>query len=226
MAKFYIVPRPRTEFVYEADSAEDAMVDFATGMDTDMNTYFVAVPEDQYEEYCHQEDAKTHERLVKAWMKSTVTSDFRVYDEDIAGEIAERAYEIYSEGDGDTEYESIQKAYDERYDATVTVSDIQWDWNREDIDSLLSQYNTAEMIRMFKLNDEDVDNCEIHEGAILDLCYDSLRHNRVTPEEVFGLPETIDVPGTFGDEQITEYIAEEYGFCVGGYTRSDDEEVE
>ncbi len=221
--KYYIIPRPRTEFVYEADSAENAMVDFATSMDMDMNIYFVAVPEDQYEKYCHREDAKAHERFVKAFMKDTVTSDFPVYDEDIASDIADRAYEIYSEGDGDTEYESIQKAYDERYDAMVTVSNIQWDWDRDMVCEKVDSLDTiADTISLFKLDPQTVRDAEGNDEDIYDLCVDSLRHNRVTAEEVFDLPETIDVPGTFGDEQITEYLAEEYGYCVSGYTRSDD----
>ncbi len=221
--KYHIIPRPRTEFVYEAKSAEGAMVDFATNMDMDMNIYFVAVPEDQYEEYCHQEDAKAHKRFVKAFMKNVVMDDFPVYDEDIAGEITEKAYEIYSEGDGDTEYESVQKAYDERYNAKITISDIQWDWDRDMVCEKVDSLDTiADTISLFKLNPHAACDAEGNDEAIYDLCVDSLRHNRVTAEEVFDLPETIEFPGTLGDEQITEYIAEEYGFCVSGYTRSDD----
>ncbi len=224
--KYVIIPRPNViHAVIDAATPEDAIIDFATTMDTDMNKYLMAMPEEEYTKYLAEQDAEAHKRFVIDWMESTLMNDFPIYDEDVAYGIAERAYDIYSEGNGDTEYEAVQKAYDEAHATKLTVSNIQWDWTREDIESLLSQHDTTEMLRLFKIDDASVANCELHEGAILDLCYDQLRHNRVTCEEVFDLPETIEVPSTLGDEQITEYLAEEYGYCVKGYSRSDDKEA-
>ncbi len=99
--------------------------------------------------------------------------DFPVYDEKIAKRIAERAYEVYCEGNGLTEYESVQQAYDEAYAEKIVICNIEWDC------------------------DEDCDEDK---------------------NDIFGLPEEEEVPSTFTDEQITEYLSNEYGFCVKGYT--------
>lgn len=44
MDKFSIIPTMKITSL-ESDSKDNAIVDFATGMDSDMNTYFRAVPE-------------------------------------------------------------------------------------------------------------------------------------------------------------------------------------
>lgn len=44
--KYKIVPINETAMTLEADSAEDAIVAFATRMDLDMNIYFKAIPLD------------------------------------------------------------------------------------------------------------------------------------------------------------------------------------
>lgn len=46
MAKYKIIPNPTFETEVEATSADDAIIDFATNMDTDMNQYFSAVQVD------------------------------------------------------------------------------------------------------------------------------------------------------------------------------------
>lgn len=47
--KFVIVPRNCEVDEVIADSAEEAIVSFAENMDSDMNAYFRAVPEKEYE---------------------------------------------------------------------------------------------------------------------------------------------------------------------------------
>lgn len=46
MAKYKIIPNPMFETEIEAASADDAIIDFATTMDTDMNQYFNAIQTD------------------------------------------------------------------------------------------------------------------------------------------------------------------------------------
>lgn len=46
MAKYKIIPNPIFETEIEAASSDDAIIDFATTMDTDMNQYFKAVQTD------------------------------------------------------------------------------------------------------------------------------------------------------------------------------------
>lgn len=63
MEKYYIIPNsiePVDEI--EAESPEDAMVEFAWQMDSNMNTYFKAVakPEDEDEDEEDEENKTTH----------------------------------------------------------------------------------------------------------------------------------------------------------------------
>lgn len=225
--KYYIIPKRDVIIEIDESNSEEAMNVFAVQMDTDMNTYFVALTEEEYAEYQAEADSEANTRYIKSWMKDTVMNDFPVYDEDIADKIAERAYAIYCEGDVDlTQQESVKQAYDEAYDRKIVISEIQWIWNRDNVSDKLDELNTVEdTIRLFKLDPRTVYDAEGDDELILDLCVDALHHNRVTPEEVFDLPETVEVPSTLGDDLISEYIAEEYGFCFDDYKRSDDNQV-
>lgn len=59
------------------------------------------------------EISEAHKIYIVNWMRSELlTIDSTLTDEQ-SEMLAERAYDIYSEGDGDTEYESIEKALEE-----------------------------------------------------------------------------------------------------------------
>lgn len=70
---------------------------------------------------------EAHKVFVTQWMKNTVMeeilslhADYNLLDEDYQN-IAERAYDIYTEGNGLTEYESVSQAIDEfteKYDVS------------------------------------------------------------------------------------------------------------
>ena len=110
MAKFYIVPIEQ-EIAVNGSSKEDAICNFATSMDADMNIYFKALSEEEYERYKEDRtDGAAHERFVKAFMKNELIEQFEVPGDE-AEEIAAEAYNIYAEGDGKTEYECIEEAY-------------------------------------------------------------------------------------------------------------------
>ena len=112
---------------------------------------------------------------------------------------------------------------------TTTVSDIEWDWdddnlweiidNCDDIADLCEKFKLPPTVDCNKLMNED-------ETYAFDVCYDSIRHNRVTFGAVAGLPETIEVPAKWDDEEIAEYISNEYGFCIKGFARSEDHRAE
>ena len=61
------------------------------------------------------EISQAHDQFVTDWMESTLINDFEV-PESLSETIAKEAYEIYSQGDGFTEYESVEKAYDQYTD--------------------------------------------------------------------------------------------------------------
>ncbi len=54
---------------------------------------------------------KAHIEFVTGWMKSEIES--MNFPESVANELAVTAYELYSEGNGETEYECIEKAVDD-----------------------------------------------------------------------------------------------------------------
>lgn len=55
---------------------------------------------------------EAHEEVVKQFMADTLMGDFNL-DEEEAKEIAIKAYERYCEGNGETEYECIEWAYNQ-----------------------------------------------------------------------------------------------------------------
>lgn len=55
-------------------------------------------------------DANTE--FVTNWMRKTLEDDFDV-SEEFSQSYAEWAYDLYCEGNGDTEYECVEKAYTE-----------------------------------------------------------------------------------------------------------------
>lgn len=58
-----------------------------------------------------EEIYKTHIEFVTGWMKSEIES--MNFPEPVANELAITAYELYSEGNGETEYECIEKTVDD-----------------------------------------------------------------------------------------------------------------
>lgn len=108
--KYYIVPK-ELEIVIDGDDKEDAICNFAVAMDTDMNTYFDVLSEEEYEKYKEEHsDAAAHKRFIIEFMKNELIEQFDV-PEDEAGDVAEDAYSIYELGDGQTEYECIEEAF-------------------------------------------------------------------------------------------------------------------
>ena len=118
MAKYYIIPNGKDIIAQiDAPDAEGAMADFVISMDTDMSAYFRAVTEQEYDEWRREQDSEAHERFVIDFMTSVAANDFG-YNEADAACIGGKAYSIYCEGNGQTEYECIEQAveeYEEEY---------------------------------------------------------------------------------------------------------------
>ena len=64
-------------------------------------------------ELTRAEIVEAHDEFVISFMKNVMMDDFGVEDEDTALSLAEDAYDIYCRGDGLTEYECCEQAYDE-----------------------------------------------------------------------------------------------------------------
>lgn len=107
---------PKLEFVSEpikAKSAEEAMENFATAMDTDMNLYFSAILESELAEYQEAIMSRMRDEQVTRFMQNEFMSEYGLPEND-AKELAEAAYERYCEGNGETEYECIEWAWDNK----------------------------------------------------------------------------------------------------------------
>ena len=70
--------------------------------DTNMEIEIILTPD---------EISQANVEFVTDWMESVLINDFNL-PEPLSRELANEAYEIYSQGDGFTEYESVEKAYE------------------------------------------------------------------------------------------------------------------
>lgn len=112
--KYYIIPKDEIVMEVLSDSANDAMSIFAWKMDSDMNTYFRAVTEEEYANIKRERDLKgAHDQFID-WAHDVLQEDFDDYefDEKTIDDLADDAWDINCEGDGYTEYECIQEAVD------------------------------------------------------------------------------------------------------------------
>lgn len=62
-------------------------------------------------ELTQEELFEAHKEFMINFFEDVLNSEFACEEEDIP-DIANMAYEIYAEGNGDTEYEAIEKAYE------------------------------------------------------------------------------------------------------------------
>lgn len=108
----------------------------------------------------------------------------------------------------------------------VLITNIDWQWNREDIHNLIcGEYEGDEPglseEDFYKLMDKmgRTYESELLKSEMEDELEDALHHNALTPEDVFGLPSTLVIeaedPATWADEDITNYLYNEYGFHIG-----------
>ncbi len=111
MATMYIVPKKTFQSTVEAGTKDEAITKFAFNMDSDMNNYFDVVTEDELPAYLKNQDS--HEETVKSFMKDELMNTFG-YKEEKAEDLADAAYELYTEGKAArTEYGCIEKTVED-----------------------------------------------------------------------------------------------------------------
>ena len=124
MSKYVIVPK--MEYIseaVEASSTEDALVAFATSMDTDMNLYFQAIEAEKYDEYMANIRRQIQDEHVISFMQNELMENFGIKDEEKARDLAEDAYEKYCEGNGETQYECIEWVADKEQKRASAIED-------------------------------------------------------------------------------------------------------
>lgn len=116
--KYLIIPKDDVAFVVHSGNAEDAMSCFAWAMDSDMNAYFRAVTEEEYEEIKEEKLWEASKKTQVDFYIEELEDNFDVPEDQIP-DVADNAYEIYCNAghypysDVETEYDALNKAYDE-----------------------------------------------------------------------------------------------------------------
>ena len=118
--KYYIIPTCDIATEVDAKDMYDAMDTFALTMDFDMNTYFRAVTEEEYEEIKDKKLWEARKKTQVDFYIDELEDNFDVPEDQIP-EVAERAYECYCKSgspgygwaEGLTEYEALEMAVNE-----------------------------------------------------------------------------------------------------------------
>ena len=138
--KYFIIPVSDVAAEIEANDASEALISFATNMEGDAAAYFKAVTEEELTKLRYEKRSKEVEGHIVEFMERELKDEFDVPEEAIES-IARAGYEIYSRGDGHTQYEALEEAYN--------------NWMAEIKKELES-----------KLRDYDLEGCEISDEDI------------------------------------------------------------
>ena len=113
--KYLIIPKNDVAMEVHSSNPEDAMSCFAWAVDFDMSAYFRAVTEEEYNEIKEKKLWEARKKTQVDFYISELEMNFDEVAEEDINEIAERAWEMYcgKEGEGLTEYETLEKAVDE-----------------------------------------------------------------------------------------------------------------
>ena len=116
--KYYIIPTSDIAMEVNAEDMYDAMGTFAVTMDFDMNVYFRAVTEEEYEEIKDKKLWEARKKTQVDFYIDELEDNFDIPEDQIP-EVADNAYKIYCQAgsypycDVETEYDALNKAYDE-----------------------------------------------------------------------------------------------------------------
>ena len=204
--KYNIVPIQFVAENQEAKSADEAIVNFATKMDSDMNSYFKAVPsEETTSEIVKQIVGLIRSNQFSADEVSSIFGALAVQGEVLGGKLWTTAdigaviVDEYCDGSykvsrewidevqnhldadqfsdcNDTEWSAIRDAIKES-GITLKVSNIEWDVDKEDFD------------------------CEAEYDAVTD-----------------NLPKSVDIPVSELTVDVETYLSDNYDYCVKSYS--------
>ncbi len=137
--KFYIIPKEEVAMEVHSANADDAMICFAWAMESDMNQYFRAVTEEEYNEIIQKRNNEIVKQDRLDFFFNEVINGITP-DEKTARKITNKAYEIYNKAgsypycDIETEYDAINRAVEEYKPFKIRVYDIDWETDDEDVD--------------------------------------------------------------------------------------------
>lgn len=100
--------------------------------------------------------------------------------------------------------------------------DINWDIDRSEAIEALSEMSCESAAKLLGIGKERYANMNTCER--IDYAYDVFRHSPGVMDELFNLPDEIEIPDVFGitgedDDfsEVTDWMSDEYGFCINGY---------
>ena len=104
----------------------------------------------------------------------------------------------------------------------VKAFDIIWDFDMDEVYERLDDMTAKQASESLGIPYDQYANMTTEERH--DWAYDLFHHNRVCLDEFMNLPEEIEIPYDLvgDDDLITEWISDEYGFCIRGYKLTTD----
>ena len=109
MEKYFIIPKEEIAFTTLAETPDHAMIVFAWSHDEDLNKYFRAVTEDEYNDFV----SKREDKIIESFKKNFFFYEIRnsVPNDDIAHRLADKAYNVWCKA-GSYPYCDILNEYD------------------------------------------------------------------------------------------------------------------
>lgn len=99
---------------------------------------------------------------------------------------------------------------------------IEWDIDMDEAIEILDDMSVGDAAQSLKISKEKYSKMTIderHEVAI-----DIFHHCPAVLDELMGLPNEVEIPAELIDEDdITDWLSDEYGFCFNGYGLIDEE---
>lgn len=101
---------------------------------------------------------------------------------------------------------------------------IQWDIDIEDAIGTLDRKTSAGAAKVLEIPEARYANMTTSERH--DYAYSYFHHCPGAMEDLFELPEFIEIPENITDEDdISDWLSDEYGFCHNGFTLDTDKET-
>ena len=99
----------------------------------------------------------------------------------------------------------------------LVAYDIQWDVDMDDIYEKFDDMSVEKAADILACPKRVYAN--MHDGERHDLIHDRFHHNMLDAAEFVGLPNEVALPKEIiAEEDISNYLSDEYGYCYEGYS--------
>ena len=107
----------------------------------------------------------------------------------------------------------------------VYAYDIEWDIDPKEALEHLDEMTNAKAAKSLDLTEDKYASLSISERH--DLALDIWKHSPSSLEEIMGLPDKVEIPTDLtNEEDISDWLSEEYGFCHDGFKLTSDHKNE